>query len=426
MNTYDTKPRRVSAVQMERLANWSLRKPVIALMGEFSAGKSTLLNLLLGENVLPTQVTATRMPPVWLRYGNEAPYRVDRNGMQHPVDMKDPSTFPLKETRFIRVHVMSPMLKNTDLMDTPGISDPNIPTDSWIRAIGYANAVLWCTHAGQAWRESERSAWEALPMRLRKTSLLLVTRADKIVNAVDLDKIDRRMQRETSQLFDGRHFISLTNAKKARDAADDAAWQASGAAGFMDSLTRIIEGVGIERSYLVSRYQVSDGASSESFVAAAREAQAAAIVVEAVVEEKVDFAESIARAAAEKDPPAVSTMRAAAIAAEMADAAEEEFSDAELDMAPEPEPEPAPTSMLRRVRHEGETTIERPSRSDFDNRFAHLNELAASAADSEPQDEPPTPIDSATIDALQDAFASVDVVEDVQDEDVEDEQAHSV
>ena len=54
----------VSADQMERLAQWSMRKPVIALMGEFSAGKSTLLNLLVGRNILPTQVTATRMPPV--------------------------------------------------------------------------------------------------------------------------------------------------------------------------------------------------------------------------------------------------------------------------------------------------------------------------------------------------------------------------
>ena len=271
MTEFDMKPRRVPAAKMERLADWSLRKPTIALMGEFSAGKSTLLNLLLGQDILPTQVTATRMPPVWLRYGTEPSYRVDKNGQKHPVDIKNPGSIPLKETRFLRVHVQSELLKNCDLMDTPGISDPNIPTDAWIRAIGYANAVLWCTHAGQAWRESERSAWESLPMRLRKTSLLLITRADKIVTDIDRDKIDRRMQRETAHLFDGRHFISLTNAMKAREENDPAAWTASGAEGFMESLNRIIEGVGIERSYLLSRYQV-DESSTSSYIRPSRPA----------------------------------------------------------------------------------------------------------------------------------------------------------
>lgn len=434
MKTYDTKPRRVSAAQMERLANWSLRKPVIALMGEFSAGKSTLLNLLLGENVLPTQVTATRMPPVWLRYGNDAPYRVDRNGMQHPVNMKDPATFPLKDTRFIRVHVQSPMLRNCDLMDTPGISDPNIPTDSWIRAIGYANAVLWCTHAGQAWRESERSAWEALPMRLRRTSLLLITRSDKIVNAVDRDKIDRRMQRETAQLFDGRHFVSLTNAKTARDAGDDAGWQASGAAGFMDSLTRIIEGVGIERSYLVSRYQVSDGASTESFVNAAREAKAEAAAALAAAappaEEQVDFAEAIARAAAEKDPPVVSLR--SALRSEAEDLVREEPEQVErtddqaedepdVDVAEENEESAAPVVSLRRVRPETEAARERPSRSEFDDRIAQINQLAAASALGAPQDdEAAEPEDGEAVSALRDAFGAEDdavpFVEDVASE----------
>ena len=45
--------------------------PRIALMGEFSAGKSTLTNLLLGSRPLPVKVTATRLPPVWISHGPE-------------------------------------------------------------------------------------------------------------------------------------------------------------------------------------------------------------------------------------------------------------------------------------------------------------------------------------------------------------------
>ena len=44
----------------------SKRKPRVALMGEFSAGKSTLTNVLLGQKSIPVRVTATSLPPVWI------------------------------------------------------------------------------------------------------------------------------------------------------------------------------------------------------------------------------------------------------------------------------------------------------------------------------------------------------------------------
>ena len=64
------------------------RKPRIALMGEFSAGKSTLSNLLMGERPLPEKVTATRLSPVWITYGNDAPYRVDMDGTTEPISIE--------------------------------------------------------------------------------------------------------------------------------------------------------------------------------------------------------------------------------------------------------------------------------------------------------------------------------------------------
>ncbi len=213
--------RYVTRAQFDRLADWSMRKPVIALMGEFSSGKSTLMNLLIGQDVLPTQVTATR-----------------------------------RTTSYIRLFVEAEILKQCDLIDTPGISDPNIKTDYWIRTIRYANAVMWCTHAGQAWRESERGSWESLPSRLRETSILLVTRKDKITSERDLLKIQRRLERETQSLFNARMFISLTNAIKAVEQGDAAAWEKSGGKDFTEMLEKIVEGIYVQRSYLLSRYVI--------------------------------------------------------------------------------------------------------------------------------------------------------------------------
>ena len=53
---------------MTAVADTEARKPRIAIMGEFSAGKSTLCNILLGQAPLPMRVTATRLPPVLMTY----------------------------------------------------------------------------------------------------------------------------------------------------------------------------------------------------------------------------------------------------------------------------------------------------------------------------------------------------------------------
>ncbi len=253
----------VTQTQLARLAEWSMRKPVIALMGEFSSGKSTLMNLLIGQNILPTQVTATRMPPVWLTYGDAPPYRMDHDGQKYPVSLDKADAIPIKTTSYIRLYVKADILKSCDLIDTPGISDPNIKTNYWIRTIRYANAVMWCTHAGQAWRESERGAWEALPTRLRETSILLVTRKDKITSDRDLRKIQRRLERETQTLFNSRMFVSLTNAIKAREKGDAVAWNESGAEDFSEMLEEIVEGIYVQRSFMLARYVTNDGANAK-------------------------------------------------------------------------------------------------------------------------------------------------------------------
>jgi GTPase Era involved in 16S rRNA processing len=41
----------------------------VAILGEFSSGKSTLANVLLGRVSSPVRVTATQVPPIWYTHG---------------------------------------------------------------------------------------------------------------------------------------------------------------------------------------------------------------------------------------------------------------------------------------------------------------------------------------------------------------------
>jgi Dynamin family len=223
---------------MTKIPSSPRRKPRLALMGEFSAGKSTLSNLLLGADPLPVRVTATRLPPVWISYGEDGASREDLNGNMHPLDIAQLETVDLEQTRLIRLHLKSELLKLCDLIDMPGISDPNMESDVWRAVIHEADQVIWCTHATQAWRQSEAAVWDSLPKSFRDKSLLLLTRFDKILSQRDRDRVVTRVNRETRGIFSGVFPISLTGALAAGE--DRRAWEQSGADAFVQRLIGLL------------------------------------------------------------------------------------------------------------------------------------------------------------------------------------------
>ncbi|NOC92705.1 dynamin family protein [Ruegeria sp. HKCCD6604] len=252
----DTQTRFVSPKAWERIEQWSRRKPVFALMGEFSAGKSTLMNFLLRTQTLPTQVTATQLPPVWFSWGSQAPYIKRHDGSTELIELDQLETVGVNDAQFIRIFLEADILEAVDLIDTPGISDPKISTDVWQRAVGQANGVLWCTHATQAWRETERATWVSLPERLQHNSLLLVTRADAL-SLKDRQKVLRRVNREAGHLFNRSILFSARDAMTARDKTGDAEmWSRSGGGKMIDSFLEITEQIMDNRADQLARYQI--------------------------------------------------------------------------------------------------------------------------------------------------------------------------
>lgn len=223
----------------EPMSDPATRRPRIAIMGEFSAGKSTLSNLLLGARPLPEKVTATRLSPVWLSKGTDAPYRVDMDGTEEPILLDEIESVPLEETRVIRVFLDAEILNYCDLIDFPGISDPNMESEIWERILDEVDMVLWCTHATQAWRQSESAVWEMIPEAVRARSLLLITRFDKLVTERDRARVLHRVTTETEGLFEAIFPIALTHALENRDNYDG--WVESGAAAFADHLVERLQ-----------------------------------------------------------------------------------------------------------------------------------------------------------------------------------------
>ncbi|WP_424978541.1 dynamin family protein [Leisingera sp. S232] len=214
------------------------RKPRLALMGEFSAGKSTLTNLLVGRQPLPTKVTATRLPPVWISHGDEGACLVGPDGSESPVALADLAEAPLETTALIRLTLPAEPLELCDLIDMPGISDPNMPASVWQNLLPEVDSVIWCTHATQAWRQSEAAAWEEISARLDAPSTLLVTHFDKLRTPRDRDRVLRRVHKEAGDGFNAVFPLSLSQALAAGEDMD--AWKNSGADGFIEYLVDLL------------------------------------------------------------------------------------------------------------------------------------------------------------------------------------------
>lgn len=197
------------------------RRARVVILGEFSAGKSTLINLFTGGENLRTQVTATQMPPVWISHGTGDPVRVDLAGNEHPVDPRDPESISVTDTLYVRTFMQAPLLEVFDLIDTPGNSDPNIPSVAWERAAELADIAVWCSPSTQAWRQSELSAWREVPESVRERSILLLTRADKLTTDEDRSKVLKRVKNEAGGLFTHVHMASLLELDNTRDVLAD-------------------------------------------------------------------------------------------------------------------------------------------------------------------------------------------------------------
>lgn len=213
-------------------------KPCLALMGEFSAGKSTLANLLIGSNPLPVRIIATQLPPVKISYGADAPFWVDLDGQQWPLDLNALHDLDMNQTRYLQIFSLEDLLQHCDLLDMPGISDPNMLSDVWERMIDDADGVIWCSHAVQAWRQSEAAVWDDMPSNLYDKSLLLLTQIDKVPSPTDKARIVTRVMRETVGLFRAVLPISLLTATQETENHDR--WAQSGAGELVSALIALL------------------------------------------------------------------------------------------------------------------------------------------------------------------------------------------
>jgi len=195
-------------MRMEQRLGRPLR---LAICGEYNSGKSSLANLLGGIDSLPTAAISNTRIPTLLYYAPEPEIWAVRYAAGRRARVRaDHNTLPQSVFR-LEVGLPSQRLRAIEILDFPGL--PGLGhVDLAFHAV---DAALWCTVSTQAWKESERLAWNELPARLRSGGLLVSTHADLLADTGDREKLLTRLHRECDSMFRDVVIVSTIDASGA-------------------------------------------------------------------------------------------------------------------------------------------------------------------------------------------------------------------
>jgi small GTP-binding protein len=137
----------------------------LVVVGEFNHGKTTFVNALLGEHVLPVGVTPTTAAIHHIRWA-ERPEAVvvTVQGDRRAIPFEEAKRFAVgggastEDVDYLEIGYPAPLLNERILLvDTPGVNDLSLQrADITYSYIPRADAVLFLLDAGQILKESER------------------------------------------------------------------------------------------------------------------------------------------------------------------------------------------------------------------------------------------------------------------------------
>ncbi len=194
---------------------------LVVIIGEFNSGKSSFVNALLGDNLLPVGITPTTEMIELIRYGeiisNKPVIRED--GIR---DWTHPNTGA----------------PGVALVDTPGTGSVFQKHEKKAKSFLHrSDLVLFVISAKRAFAETERLYLE-LAKNYGKKIILIMNQID-LLKPNEQAEVRRFIERQAEELLDLRPLLFMVSAKEAKTAANGG----SGDAGGIDAVRAHLRGV---------------------------------------------------------------------------------------------------------------------------------------------------------------------------------------
>lgn len=213
----------------------NLTKPlIVTLIGTFSSGKTTFINAIIKERILPERIAPctgmvckigycdSHLKIQYLEGGVKIKKEITIEELKSFVDINDPSYRQRDISDVLEIfHNNDFCAKDIVLVDTPGFNDPNFQDDATNMALEKADVVIYCMSAIHAYSKTDVEKIKDLHQRKIDSIFYIVgfmdiLRSNEIntgVNETDSFKnmVTNSLAPQTILHEDGVFFVSATD-----------------------------------------------------------------------------------------------------------------------------------------------------------------------------------------------------------------------
>ncbi|MBO3457260.1 dynamin family protein [Aetokthonos hydrillicola Thurmond2011] len=194
---------------------------VLVVIGDFKRGKSTLINALLGETIVTTDVLPETVTINHIQYGPELKINLYlTNGEKIELDKEELKAEKLEQilaelpqpVSHLKIETPNEWLKGLRLVDTPGTGDILKRFDRQVHTyLLQADAVIFVSSALAPFAESEQAFLQmsVIPQDFQKIFLVL-NRMDDLRTEEDIHRIFNSNYRKISHLFPAPQLFAIS------------------------------------------------------------------------------------------------------------------------------------------------------------------------------------------------------------------------
>jgi tetratricopeptide (TPR) repeat protein/GTP-binding protein EngB required for normal cell division len=223
------------------------RPLLIAVMGEFNAGKSSFVNALCGEEIAPVGVTPTTATINILRHGPMGGRAIYHDGRARELEAAAVAPFlrslggdEAGAIRVIEIFYPLDILRQVEIVDTPGLNSLRPEHESVARDfLVEADAIVWLFSVGQAAKATEKEALR-LARAAGKRVLGVLNKIDRASDE-EIAEVSAHVARSVGDLVETIVPISARQALAARRGQGGAARKGSDGDGGLGALEQALE-----------------------------------------------------------------------------------------------------------------------------------------------------------------------------------------